>query len=170
VKFPHITRKISKNRLLKAGTIVALDMSQIFIARPLNPVGAVPIKKGKVIEVNIRRQTMKVLIATDGSEYGKAAVSAAAERPWPPGTNLRVLTVMERPAISYITGGERELDLNYNQLAAEEIIDEAKEWGADLILLGTHGRHGIKRFILGSVARIVATHAPCSVEVVRRGE
>ena len=147
---------------------------------------------------------MKVLIATDGSEYGKAAVSAAAERPWPPGTNLRVLTVMERPAISYITGGERELDLNYNQLAAEirssleaiaidaarsleregltvshivkegvaaeEIIDEAKEWGADLILLGTHGRHGIKRFILGSVARIVATHAPCSVEVVRRGE
>lgn len=147
---------------------------------------------------------MKVLIATDGSEYGKAAVSAAAERPWPPGTNLRVLTVMERPAISYITGGERELDLNYNQLApeirssleaiaidaarsleregltvshivregvaAEEIIDEAKEWGADLILLGTHGRHGIKRFILGSVARIVATHAPCSVEVVRRSE
>jgi len=47
VKFPHITRKISKNRLLKAGTIVALGMNQIFIARPLDPVGAVPIKKGR---------------------------------------------------------------------------------------------------------------------------
>jgi nucleotide-binding universal stress UspA family protein len=48
------------------------------------------------------------------------------------------------------------------------IVDEAAEWGADLIVLGSHGHTGLKRLLLGSVAHAVVTHAPCSVEVVRR--
>ena len=49
-----------------------------------------------------------------------------------------------------------------------EIVDEARDWSADLIILGSHGYTGIKRFLLGSVALSVVSHAPCSVEVVRR--
>jgi nucleotide-binding universal stress UspA family protein len=48
------------------------------------------------------------------------------------------------------------------------IVDEAKDWPADLIVLGSHGYTGIKRLLLGSVALFVVSHAPCSVEVVRR--
>ena len=48
------------------------------------------------------------------------------------------------------------------------IVDEAKEWGADLIVVGSHGYTGVKRWLLGSVAQSVVSHAPCSVEVVRR--
>jgi nucleotide-binding universal stress UspA family protein len=48
------------------------------------------------------------------------------------------------------------------------IVDEAQEWGADLIAVGSHGYTGLKRLLLGSVAQSVVTHAPCSVEVVRR--
>lgn len=48
------------------------------------------------------------------------------------------------------------------------IVDEAAEWGADLIVVGSHGRTGISRWLLGSVANGVVSHAPCSVEVVRR--
>jgi len=48
------------------------------------------------------------------------------------------------------------------------IIDEATEWDADLIVIGSHGYTGIKRLLLGSVAQSVVSHAPCSVEVVRR--
>jgi nucleotide-binding universal stress UspA family protein len=51
---------------------------------------------------------------------------------------------------------------------ASEIVDEAREWSADLIVVGSHGYTGVKRFILGSVALSVVSHAPCSVEVVRR--
>jgi nucleotide-binding universal stress UspA family protein len=47
------------------------------------------------------------------------------------------------------------------------ILDEAKLWGADLIVLGSHGRHGLERILLGSVAEAVAAHAHCSVQVVR---
>ena len=42
------------------------------------------------------------------------------------------------------------------------------EWGADLIVVGSHGQRGIRRFLLGSAAEFVARHASCSVEIVRR--
>jgi nucleotide-binding universal stress UspA family protein len=48
------------------------------------------------------------------------------------------------------------------------ILDEAKAWGANLIVLGSHGRHGLERMLMGSVAESVALHAHCSVEVVRQ--
>jgi nucleotide-binding universal stress UspA family protein len=48
------------------------------------------------------------------------------------------------------------------------IVAEAEDWSADLIILGSHGYTGIKRLFLGSVALSVVSHAPCSVEVVRR--
>jgi nucleotide-binding universal stress UspA family protein len=47
------------------------------------------------------------------------------------------------------------------------IIDSAKEWPADLIVLGSHGRKGLDRFLMGTVSEAVARHAPCSVEIVR---
>jgi nucleotide-binding universal stress UspA family protein len=47
------------------------------------------------------------------------------------------------------------------------ILDTAKTWGADLIVLGSHGRRGMDRFLMGSVSEAVAIHAHCSVEVVR---
>jgi nucleotide-binding universal stress UspA family protein len=47
------------------------------------------------------------------------------------------------------------------------IIDEASEWGADLIVLGSHGYTGLRRLILGSVSQYVVSHATSSVEVVR---
>ncbi len=50
---------------------------------------------------------------------------------------------------------------------AREIICQAKEWNADLIVVGSHGRTGIKRFVLGSVSQKIVNEAGCSVRVVR---
>jgi nucleotide-binding universal stress UspA family protein len=47
------------------------------------------------------------------------------------------------------------------------ILEEAKKWAADLIVVGVHGRRGFKRFLLGSVSEAVAMNAHCSVVVVR---
>lgn len=49
----------------------------------------------------------------------------------------------------------------------EAILDEADKWGADLVVLGSHGYRGWQRFLLGSVSQAVASHANCSVEIVR---
>jgi nucleotide-binding universal stress UspA family protein len=48
-----------------------------------------------------------------------------------------------------------------------KILDVAEEWHADLIVLGSHGRKGLNRFLMGSVSDGVAQHACCSVEIVR---
>lgn len=48
------------------------------------------------------------------------------------------------------------------------IVEEANDWGADLIVIGTHGYTGLQRLLLGSVTQSVVSHAPCSVEVVRQ--
>lgn len=47
------------------------------------------------------------------------------------------------------------------------ILDTALEWKADVIVLGSHGRKGFSRFLLGSVSLSVLSHAPCSVVIVK---
>ncbi len=52
--------------------------------------------------------------------------------------------------------------------AAEEILKAAKRIRADLIVVGSKGLTGLRRFLLGSVAHKVARHAPCAVIVVQQ--
>lgn len=51
--------------------------------------------------------------------------------------------------------------------AADEIVREAKEWKADLIVLGTHGRRGLKRLAMGSDAELVLRVSSVPVLMVR---
>ena len=51
--------------------------------------------------------------------------------------------------------------------ANHEIVGLANRLGADLIVMGTHGRTGIRRAVIGSVAEYVVRHAPCTVVCVK---
>jgi nucleotide-binding universal stress UspA family protein len=51
--------------------------------------------------------------------------------------------------------------------ARHVILERATEWRPDVIVVGSHGRTGLDRFLLGSVSENVVRHAPCSVAVVR---
>ena len=50
------------------------------------------------------------------------------------------------------------------------IIEEAKEFKADLIVLFSHGRRGLSRVFLGSVAERLTRHAPCPVMLIHNQE
>ncbi|MBK9143369.1 MAG: universal stress protein [Candidatus Melainabacteria bacterium] len=50
---------------------------------------------------------------------------------------------------------------------AETIVRVARSWQADLIVVGSHGRTGVEKILLGSVAEEIVKTAPCSVEVIR---
>jgi nucleotide-binding universal stress UspA family protein len=71
--------------------------------------------------------------------------------------DFRNRSLLQPPALEFIAVGK----------PATEIVRTAKEWPADVIVIGTHGRHGVERMFLGSVAEAVMRHAPCSVLVVR---
>jgi nucleotide-binding universal stress UspA family protein len=153
-----------------------------------------------------QRGNMKVLLAADGSEYSLRAAHSIANRPWPTGTEVRVLSAVElilpttrvflEPPFfdsAFVETARAEamqraqdaiaqsrqilsasgLDVSESMSVLLEtpkaiILDEAARWGADLIVLGSHGRHGVDRFLLGSVSEAVAMHATCSVEVFRK--
>jgi nucleotide-binding universal stress UspA family protein len=51
--------------------------------------------------------------------------------------------------------------------ARERILECAKEWRPDVILVGSHGWRGLDRVLLGSVSEAIARDAGCSVEIVR---
>jgi nucleotide-binding universal stress UspA family protein len=51
--------------------------------------------------------------------------------------------------------------------AAEAIIEQARQWPADLIVLGTHGRRGMRRIVMGSDAEVVVRGAEVPVLLVR---
>ncbi len=52
-------------------------------------------------------------------------------------------------------------------LAGEHVIRVAKEWKADLIVCGTHGRRGLRRIVMGSDAEYILRHTPVPVLLVR---
>jgi nucleotide-binding universal stress UspA family protein len=64
-------------------------------------------------------------------------------------------------------GCDVTIDLQPHGDPKAAIVEAAASWPADLIVMGSHGRTGIDRFLLGSVSESVVHHAPCSVQVVR---
>ena len=139
---------------------------------------------------------MKVLLAIDDSKFSEAATQALIAQAKPRETEVRVLHVIEPFTIGgevYVRDwqdvtqelrkrGEALLTQTAQALrtagfqvatAMEEgdpksvISDFAAKWSADLIVMGSHGRKGLDRFLLGSVSEAVVRHAPCSVEIVR---
>ena len=51
--------------------------------------------------------------------------------------------------------------------ASDVIIEQAREWPADLIVMGTHGRRGVRRLLMGSDAELVVRQSPVPVLLVR---
>jgi nucleotide-binding universal stress UspA family protein len=51
--------------------------------------------------------------------------------------------------------------------ARTTILEEVREWPADLVVLGSHGTKGLTSLLLGSVSQTILSHAPCSVAIIR---
>lgn len=75
--------------------------------------------------------------------------------------------LVERVAQRLQAAGFRTTTATPDTDARRGIIDCAAEWNADLIVMGSHGRKGLDRLLLGSVAEAVMRHASCSVQIVR---
>ena len=82
----------------------------------------------------------------------------------------------EKDGKKLLTGLRRRMSLSSSAAfvqvgnPAKEIVKAAQYWPADLIVIGSHGREGVLRALLGSVAETVVRHAPCPVLVIRAKE
>jgi nucleotide-binding universal stress UspA family protein len=136
---------------------------------------------------------MRILLAIDDSKFSEAATQAVIAQHQPLGTQVKVLNVVDLaiPIPTSYAASFREESLRRGQelvrraeqmlneagyavqTVVEEgdpkstIIDQATQWNAELIVVGSHGRKGIDRFLMGSVAEGIVRHALCSVEIIR---
>lgn len=132
----------------------------------------------------------KILLAVDDSEYSEAATHLAAAQMRPENAEVLIVSIMypatdveeQHSHLSHSrdivqTAGQvlqhAGFKVETDVITVDEgdirdaIIDIAKRWEADLIVVGSHGSHGMRHFLMGSVAENVVRHAPCSVLVVR---
>lgn len=141
-----------------------------------------------------------ILVPTDMSPHAEAALDYACELAGALGATVHLVNVIGIPSYGIpelglaITSTMIDAMVTDNQKALEALaarkrgtatigqillktgdardsIDQtAKELGADLIVMGTHGRRGVSRALLGSVAETVVRTAPCPVLTIRMRE
>jgi nucleotide-binding universal stress UspA family protein len=141
---------------------------------------------------------MKIMISLDGSESSLRTLDFITARPFLENDQFLIVSVTEpdkgdmsmsqamtNPDEVFHAGSEKLLASAKERLAksfsahkietsvlsgpvVETLVDCAKEYSADLIVMGSEGRTGVSRLLLGSVAEGVLRGAPCSVEIVRR--
>jgi nucleotide-binding universal stress UspA family protein len=137
----------------------------------------------------------KILVAHDGSKISDKALKKAVEIAVGMGSTLTVLSVIPELYLTELSDIDRqrivEALTNETKIAmekvrvslsgkpvetktiirqghaAEKILETAQKMKVDLLVLGSHGRHGAKKFLLGSVSTKVVEHVACPVLVVK---
>lgn len=136
----------------------------------------------------------RVLIAVDGGTFAAHAAERGLELANELGAEVALLTVVDPCSLpmgvtddeeSWLAMARQEGKDLLNAFAStrisptlkfvetgspiEKIVEAARNWPADLIVVGTRGRSALSSLVLGSVAQGVLRHAPCPVLVVRPG-
>ncbi len=133
---------------------------------------------------------MKIVIGVDGSSASDAALQEVTLRPWPKGSEFKLVTAVDpfffvrAPQLLEETRKSTKEELEEDAAGLREkgwavdtevllenprhaIAKLATDWKADLAVLGSHGRGTFSRLLIGSTAQAVLRNAPCSVEIVR---
>jgi nucleotide-binding universal stress UspA family protein len=133
----------------------------------------------------------RIVVGFDGSEHARKALERAAELA---GDETSIAVVSAADVTKLLAGGTSPIDpaddeeratalaeartfleergveavfVRGTGNAADVILEEAEESGADLIIIGTRGHNVAKRLLLGSTSTNVVHHAPCDVLIVR---
>lgn len=127
-------------------------------------------------------QHLNILLADDGSEHARAAVSFLQDISLPPNSRILVFRAFSSGQIPWVPEFERSLELTKDQLsnrgylvetelqlgsASEKILEIAEEQKPDMIVLGAKGLRSTVNILLGGVAQQVMEYSCCPVLIVR---
>jgi nucleotide-binding universal stress UspA family protein len=114
---------------------------------------------------------VRLLHALESFPVALAEKMGSKDSPDFPGARLKLRNqateLLARTADKFRSAGFKTTYFIEEGDAREAILDYAERWPADLIVVGSHGRKGLQRFLIGSVSETVARHARCSVAIIR---
>jgi nucleotide-binding universal stress UspA family protein len=154
----HIGHEIAQSQAMKI--LVASNGNHDETVDPVAAVRSFPWPQGSEIHVLSVSEVMLPVMAGLGPEpvdLGGMELKSRAEA-------KRIVTnaVAELRKLGFRAEG-----VSLEGVPETEIIDYAKKWGADLIVVGSHDQSVLERLLLGGVSQGVVKHAPCSVLVVK---
>jgi nucleotide-binding universal stress UspA family protein len=137
-----------------------------------------------------KRENSKILMGVDATPSCREAVQAAAVRPWPTGSSCLLVTAIDpyffarAPALldqakkcarEHLERAAESLHHAGWNTAVDVILGNprraisafARDWKADLVMVGSRDLSDAKRLFLGSTTQSLLRRAPCSVEIVR---
>ncbi len=173
-----------KGRELPAGALMGSTTARVI---GLSPVDVLVVPEETCLDLR------KVLLPTDGSRFSRQAAARALRLCQAAGADLVVVAALDAPPVLHEVAPEvaRRLRTELEELTASVcrqaadlgvaarplvrqgaahriILEAARETAAGLIVLGSHGRTGLKRLLMGSVTERVLGSAPCPVLVVKK--
>ena len=140
-----------------------MAFERILVAVESSPVAAHAVDVGVDLARSLKAEIALIHVTEPLAAYGSDAGVSSSE----------FMALAKQEGQKLLAGTRERLSLPASTLdflqpgdPAIEIVNAAKEWPADVIVLGSHGRGGVSRALLGSVAEAVIRHAPCPVLVV----
>jgi nucleotide-binding universal stress UspA family protein len=145
---------------MKIRTILCPTDFSEFSRRALEHATALALRHGAELAV-VHVYPFMMVMATDAPYF-------PAGLPLDPATRTRLLSDLETEAEPARAAGLKPQLLLLEGDPAEEILRQARKAAADVVVMGTHGRRGLDRLMLGSVARRVVQRAGCAVLTIPR--
>lgn len=136
---------------------------QVVVAYDFSPSAEEALMRAVDVAARAPQHILHIVCALDPRAYGQHVTAQAAES-------------IQRQASERMTaafaGRDAEAEVQFYIHArighpADEILEVAREVGADMLFIGSHGKTGIDRWLLGSVSERVVREARCPVMVVR---
>lgn len=140
-----------------------MSFRRILIALDDSPIAAHAVQVGANLATALKAEAALVHVIDPMSSYPADCGIPAAE--W--------IAALRREGQSFLAGAAGRIgepppwQFLREGKSADQILAAAREWEADIIVIGTHGRTGVSRLVLGSTAEAVVRHASCPVLVVK---
>lgn len=137
---------------------------QVVVAYDFSPSAEEALLRAVDVAARAPQHVLHIVFALDPPLYTRHITASDA---------AQVQTDVQARMVAVLAGREAAAEIQYFIHArighpAEEILAVAEDVGADLLFIGSHGKTGVERFLMGSVSERVVREARCPVMVVRQ--
>jgi nucleotide-binding universal stress UspA family protein len=165
----RVSNRLQKNDLVTESTVPAKRLDQIYrrilVGTDFTTASTAAFEQGLKLAKQNHAELLVAHVAVEPSTLGFMPEESYSE--WEEHCRTEAEKILGGLVEKASKEGVKTHTLLLHGLPDDAIIEAAERLGIDLIVIGTHGRRGVSRFFMGSVAAHVVSRAPCAVLTAR---